>query len=175
MATEIQTLKDLYTDHLKDLYSAENQITKALPKIIKNVTSPDLKKGLESHLQETMHQIERLDRIFSKLDVSPRGKKCVGMEGVLGEGAEVLEENMASEDLRDAAMIVACQKVEHYEIAGYGSACAFAKMLGETEAASLLNQTLEEEKAADMKLTQVGMNVVNPDAMQNRATASMKR
>jgi ferritin-like metal-binding protein YciE len=174
MATEIQSLKELYTDHLKDIYSAENQITKALPKVIKKVTSPELKKGLEDHLNETLHQVERLDRIFESLEKSPRGKKCVGMEGVLGEGKETMAEEMAAPELMDAALIAACQKVEHYEISAYGTARAFAGLLGEREAVDLLTQTLEEEKAADEKLTQIGMRIINLDALHAQAEMLQK-
>jgi len=126
MTAEIRSLKELYTDHLKDIYSAEQQITKSLPAVIKKVTSPELKKGLEDHLKQTMTQIERLERIFDSLEKSPRGKKCVGMEGVLEEGKEAMAEKMASPSLMDAALIGACQKVEHYEISAYGTVLAFA-------------------------------------------------
>ncbi len=165
MSSEVASLKDLYTDHLKDLYSAEHQITKALPKIIKKATSPELKKGLEDHLEETMNHILRLEQIFGSLDASPRGKKCVGMEGVLEEGKEVMSEKMAS-DLMDAALIGGCQKVEHYEISAYGTVRAFASLLGEDQAVDLLTQTLDEEKAADEKLTELGVNIVNIEALQ---------
>ena len=173
MTTKIESLRKLYIDYLKDMYSAENQITKALPQVIKKVTEPELKKGLEKHLKETMHQIERLEQIFQSLDGSPRGKKCVGMEGVLGEGKETMAEKMTSPDLMDAALISACQKVEHYEIAAYGTIRAFAKLLGEDEAMDLLTQSLEEEKAADEKLTEVGMNIVNLDALQEDSRERM--
>jgi ferritin-like metal-binding protein YciE len=169
MATEITSLKELYVDHLKDLYSAENQITKALPKIIKKATSPDLKQGLEDHLKQTMGQVERLDQIFKALEHSPRGKKCAGMEGLLAEGEEVMTEKMAAPDLMDAALIAACQKVEHYEISAYGTARSFANQLGEKEAVGLLTQTLEEEKAADKKLSQIGLGHVNHEALQEHA------
>jgi ferritin-like metal-binding protein YciE len=165
MTTEFETLRDLYTDHLKDIYSAETQITKALPKVIKKVTSPDLKKGLEDHLMQTMNHIKRLEQIFESLDSSPRGKKCVGMEGVLEEGKEAMSEKMPA-DLMDAALIGGCQKVEHYEISAYGTVRTFAELLGEDEAADLLNQTLEEEKAADVKLTELAVNMVNPEALE---------
>jgi len=166
MTTEIESLRELYFDHLKDIYSAENQITKALPKIIKKVTSPELKQALEDHLKQTMNQIKRLDQIFESLDGSPRGKKCVGMEGVLEEGKEVLAEKMSSPDLVDAALIGGCQKVEHYEISAYGTLRAFAELLGEDEAVGLLNQTLEEEHAADARLTVLAMNIINVEALQ---------
>lgn len=167
MAAEVNSLKELYVDHLKDMYSAENQITKALPKVIKKATSPELKKGLESHLKETEKQVQRLERIFESLENSPRGKKCVGMEGVLEEGKEAMAEKMPT-DLMDAALIGGCQKVEHYEISAYGTLIAFANALGEDEAADLLKESLEEEKAADEKLTRVAMNVVNQDAIMER-------
>lgn len=166
MTPEIESLRELYVDHLKDLYNAENQITKALPKVINKVTSPDLKNSLEGHLKETLKQIERLDHIFESLGKSPRGKKCVGMEGVLAEGKEVMAEKMSSPDLMDAALIGGCQKVEHYEISAYGTVRAFAELLGEDEAADLLTQTLEEEHTADAKLTVLAMNIVNPEALQ---------
>ena len=168
MTTEIESLKELYIDHLKDLYSAEQQITKAMPAMIKTVTSPVLKKGLEDHLKQTMNQIERLNQIFETLGKSPRGKKCVGMEGLLEEGKEAMEEKMSSPNLMDAALIAASQKVEHYEIAAYGTVRAFADLLGEEEAVNLLTQTLDEEKAADEKLSQIGMNIVNLGASKEQ-------
>ena len=174
MTAKIESLRDLYVDHLKDLYSAENQITKALPKVIKNVTSPELKKALENHLKETMKQVDRIEQIFSSLDGSPRGKKCVGMEGVLEEGKEAMAEKMPA-DLMDAALIGGCQKVEHYEISAYGTVRAFAELLGEDEAVDLLGQTLEEEKAADAKLTELGVNIVNLEAMQEGSMMTKER
>jgi ferritin-like metal-binding protein YciE len=168
MTTEIESLKELYIDHLKDLYSAEQQITKAMPAMIKKVTSPVLKKGLEDHLKQTMNQIERLNEIFEFLEKSPRGKKCVGMKGVLEEGKEAMEEKMSSPNLMDAALIAASQKVEHYEIAAYGTVRAFADLLGEEEAVNLLTQTLDEEKAADEKLSQIGMTIVNLGASKEQ-------
>jgi ferritin-like metal-binding protein YciE len=167
MASEISSMKDLFVDHLKDLYSAEKQITKALPKIIKEVTAPDLKRGLEDHLTQTQNQVDRLDRIFDNLDTSPNGKKCAGMEGLLKEGDEVMSEKYAESDLMDAALIAACQKVEHYEISAYGTARTFANLLGETEAVGLLSQTLDEEKATDEKLNQIAMGHVNSAALRS--------
>lgn len=165
MAKEMKSLKELYVDQLKDMYSAENMITKALPKVIKTATSPELRKGLENHLKETEKQIQRIEQIFQTMDGSPRGKKCVGMEGVLEEGKEAMAEKMAP-DVMDAALIGGCQKVEHYEISAYGTLIAHANLLGESKAASLLEESLAEEKAADEKLTQIAMNVVNEDALQ---------
>lgn len=164
-------LQDLYVDHLKDIYSAENQITKALPKVIKTVTEPKLKKALEDHLKETMNQIQRLEQIFESLDGSPRGKKCVGMEGVLEEGKEAMAEEMSSPDLMDSALIGGCRKVEHYEICAYEAVINFAQLLGDDKAVRLLNQSLEEEQAAEQKLSELEMQIIMPETVQ--AVASM--
>ncbi len=148
----VETLQELLVDELKDLYSAEKQIVRALPKIIKAVTTEDLKEGLANHLEETKGQVSRLEKIGEILGKKMTGKTCVGMKGVLEEGAEVLDETDKGV-VRDAALISACQRVEHYEMAGYGSARDFAKMLGESEIAELLDETLTEEKNADKTLT----------------------
>jgi ferritin-like metal-binding protein YciE len=161
----VATIEELLVDELKDLYSAEKQITKSLPKLAKAATSPELKDAFESHLKETMGQIERLDRVFEILGKSPRGKTCNGMKGVLEEGAEVLEETEAGSTVRDAALISAAQRVEHYEMAGYGCVREYANLLGQDEIAQLLEETLEEEKAADSKLGEVAKQV-NPAALQ---------
>ena len=161
---DMESLKDLFVDELKDLYSAENQILKALPKMIKKATSKELKSGFEQHLKETEVHVERLETIFKELEESPRGKKCKGMEGVIADGKELMEED-AEPEVMDAGLIGAAQHVEHYEMAGYGSARDFAKMLGLSEVASLLEETLEEEKAADKKLTAVASGV-NKQAKQ---------
>lgn len=155
---EIDSLRKLYVDELKDLYSAEKQILQALPRMAKKVQNEQLKKAFETHLQETQMQVERLDRIFESLGKSPRGKKCKGMEGLLEEGKEMMQEDMEPEVL-DAALISAAQRVEHYEIAGYGSLVALAHQLGHAEAATLLKETLEEEKAADQKLGEIAQTV----------------
>jgi len=160
---KMKTLNDLFLHELKDLYSAEKQLTKALPKMAKAATHEDLKEALESHLQETEQQLERLEDILGKLDVSTRGAKCAAMEGLIEEGKAALEEDM-SDDVRDAAIICAAQRVEHYEIAAYGCARTFAEQLGHDEAARLLQHTLNEEKAADEKLTQIAMQAVNAEA-----------
>jgi ferritin-like metal-binding protein YciE len=151
-------MTELLVDELKDLYSAEKQITRVLPKLAKAATSEDLKQAFLSHLEETNGQVERLDKIFETLGKTPRGKTCVGMKGVLEEGAEVLEDTDKG-SVRDAALISAAQRVEHYEMAGYGSVRDFAKMLGQGEIATLLEETLEEEKAADKKLTSIAKQV----------------
>lgn len=163
MASKMQTLDDLYMDLLKDLYSAEKQLVKALPKMAKNAEAPDLQKAFQEHLKQTEGQVERIERIFSDLGGSPRGKKCVGMEGLIEEGNELLQEDVEP-DVLDAGLIAAAQKVEHYEIAGYGTARAWAQRLGYDEAARLLQQTLEEESKANEKLTQIAESHVNMEA-----------
>jgi ferritin-like metal-binding protein YciE len=160
---KMKTLEDLFHHELKDLYSAEKQITKALPKMIKAASSEDLQECLKSHLEETEHQIARLEDVFGKLGISSRGTKCKAMEGLIEEGAEFLEADM-DDMVRDAAIIGACQRVEHYEMAGYGCARTFAKQLGDEETATLLQHTLDEEKAADVKLTQIATEHINSEA-----------
>lgn len=156
-----QGLKKLFIDELKDLYNAENQLVKALPKMAKASESPELKAGFEEHLEQTQGHVERLEEIFSKLGENPKGKKCKGMEGLVEEGAEAIEEYQGS--VRDAALIGGAQRVEHYEMAGYGTVIAMAKQLGESGYARLLEQTLEEEKETDAKLTSISEKV-NPMA-----------
>jgi ferritin-like metal-binding protein YciE len=146
-----QGLKELYIDELKDLYSAENQLVKALPQMAKAATSPDLRAGFEEHLEQTKGHVQRLETIFKQLGESPKGKECKGMKGLIEEGAEAMEEYEGG--LLDAALIGAAQRVEHYEMAGYGTVSAFAKELGESEHVSLLDETLEEEKQTDEKLS----------------------
>ena len=163
MASKMATLDDLYTDLLKDLYSAEKQLVKALPKIAKNAQSPDLQKAFQEHLKQTEGHVERIERIFSDMDGSPRGKKCVGMEGLIEEGNELLQEDVEP-DVLDAGLIAAAQKVEHYEIAGYGTARTWAQRLGYNSAARLLQQTLEEESLANEKLTKIAESHVNMEA-----------
>lgn len=148
----VDTIEKLFVAELKDIYSAENQITKALPKLAKAAQSPELKTAFENHLQETKGQIQRLEEIFQMLGGSPKGKSCVGMKGVLEEGAEMLEETQEGE-VRDAGLISAAQRVEHYEMAAYGTVRSYAELLGQSKAAQLLQQTLEEEEATDKKLT----------------------
>jgi ferritin-like metal-binding protein YciE len=155
-------LKHLYVEELKDIYNAENQLLKALPKMAGAATSPDLKAGFEEHLEQTKGHVTRLEQIFKALGESPKGKKCKGMEGLVAEGAEMIDEDPASEEL-DAGLISAAQRVEHYEIAAYGSVATFAKLLGENQAESLLRQTLAEEKETDEKLTELSESI-NVDA-----------
>lgn len=161
----VDSIEKLFIAELKDLYSAENQITKALPKMVKAATSADLKKAFENHLRETEGQIERLVEICNMLGTNPKGKSCAGMKGVLSEGSEMLEE-VEPGDVRDAALISAAQRVEHYEMAAYGTVRTYAELLGQPQVAKLLEKTLEEEKAADQKLTTIS-ETVNAQAQQN--------
>jgi len=157
-------LQEFLVEELKDLYSAEKQITKALPKMAKKAKSPELKKAFEAHLRETEEQIERLENIFEQLEESPRGKKCKGMEGLIEEGQEVMTENADEPEILDVGMIAAAQKVEHYEMAGYGCARTYARLLGDEGAAGLLQQTLEEEGETDKRLTQLAESHINVEA-----------
>jgi len=162
-----ENLEQLLIDELKDIYSAEKQITRALPKMAKAAKSPELKEAFESHLEETKGQIERLDEIFEALGKKATGKTCHGMQGLVEEGNEMIEE-LEKGDVRDAALISAAQRVEHYEIAAYGTVREYAKMLGRKDAAKLLDQTLEEEKATDEKLNSISAQV-NNEAMKAAA------
>lgn len=155
-------LKELYIDELKDLYSAENQLLKALPKMAKAASSEELRQGFEEHLDQTRGHVQRLEEIFQSLGESPKGKKCMGMEGLVKEGSEVMDEDFEGA-LMDAALVGAAQRVEHYEIAAYGTVRELALVLGESEQASLLEQTLEEEKETDEKLTELAKEI-NPQA-----------
>ncbi len=151
-------LRELYIDELKDLYTAENQLVKALPKLAKAASSEELSQGFEEHLEQTKGHVERLEKIFESLDESPKGKKCAGMEGLVKEGSEAMDEDYEGA-VMDAALIGAAQRVEHYEIAGYSTASEFAELLGESEHVTLLNQTLEEEKETDEKLTELAKTI----------------
>lgn len=160
---KLNSLHDLYVHELKDLYSAETQITQALPKMAKAATSPELKAAFEEHLTQTQGQIQRLEQIFENMEGSPRGHKCKAMEGLIAEAQDLLKED-ADPRVLDAALIGSAQRVEHYEMAGYGTVRTIALQLGETQAASLLQQTLEEEELTDKKLTTLAESSVNPDA-----------
>jgi ferritin-like metal-binding protein YciE len=164
-AKKMKSLEDLFVEQLKDLYSAEKQLVKALPKMAKAATSEDLRQGLEQHLEVTKRQAERLEQIFSNGEVSgtPRGKKCVGMEGIISEGEETLAMPMEP-DVKDAALIASAQKAEHYEIATYGTVRTFADTLGKKHTARLLQQTLEEEANTNEKLTAIAENHINRQA-----------
>jgi ferritin-like metal-binding protein YciE len=160
---KLRSLEDLLVDELKDLYSAENQILKALPKMAKAASAPELREAFEDHLEQSKGHVQRLERIFKKLAVSPNGKKCKAMEGLIAEGKEVMEED-ATPAVMDAALIAAAQRVEHYEMAGYGCVRTFARLLGHNLAADLLQETLDEEGAADKKLTELAETVINLEA-----------
>jgi ferritin-like metal-binding protein YciE len=156
-------LHKLFLDELADVYHAEQQLTKALPKMIKAAESEELRQALESHLEETKQQISRLEEVAESLNETLKRKTCKGMQGIIAEGQEMLEEEEDSSAL-DAAIIAAAQKVEHYEIASYGTLCAWAELMGHDEAMQLLRQTLDEEEAADEKLTSVAESVANQRA-----------
>ena len=160
---EHQALKELYIDELKDIYNAENQLVKALPKMAKAANSDELRTGFEEHLGQTRGHVQRLEQIFKELGEKPSGKKCKAMEGLVAEGAETMGEDY-EDDVMDAALIAAAQRVEHYEIAAYGTVRTYAELLGEDTAVQLLEQTLEEEKETDQKLTDMA-GEINVKAM----------
>ncbi len=164
----IDSLESLFQDELKDIYDAEKQITKALPKMIKKAGADELRTAFEEHLQQTEQQIGRLEEVFEQLGMPARGKKCIGMQNLLKEGAEMMAE-AEDEDTRDALMIAAAQKVEHYEIAAYGTLRVWANVLGHTESAALFEESLEEEKETDQKLTAIAESFVNQEAADTEA------
>jgi len=174
---EMNDLQDLMVENLKDLYSAETQLMKALPKVAKAVENEELRGALQMHLKQTEGHAKRLEQILKSMGEKPGGKKCKAMEGLIEENKEMLEED-AAPDVMDAGLIVGCQKVEHYEIAGYGSAVTFAKLLGNDEAARLLAQTLDEEERADKKLSEIAESSINLQAAEGgeeEETASRSR
>lgn len=160
---KLENLKDLYLQELKDIYSAETMILKALPKLAKAASSPRLQEAFQEHLEETKMQVERLNRIFDHMGVPIKGRHCAGMEGIIHEGEEFLN-TQADPTVKDAALIAAAQKVEHYEISSYGTARTYARMLGDDEAAGLLDETLNEEKKADKNLTRMAEKEINKTA-----------
>ena len=159
----LQSFDDLYVAQLQDLYSAETQLVDALPKMADAATHPELKRAFRDHLDETRRQRDRLEQIFQSLDADPDGETCQAMKGLVKEGQEIIDAD-APDDVRDAGLIAAAQRVEHYEIAGYGTVQTFAERLGRADDARLLGQTLAEEKEADGLLNQIALSVVNPDA-----------
>ena len=163
---KLMTLQDLLAEELKDIYSAENQLVKALPKMAKAATSPELKEAFESHLLETETQVARLEQIFERLGIKPGRKKCKAMEGLVAEGKDTISED-AEPMVHDAALISSAQRVEHYEIAAYGTARTFATLLGDDETAELLQLSLDEEGQADKKLTDIAMSGINQEAMES--------
>ena len=160
---EMETLKDLYIEELKDLYSAENQIIKALPKMIKAASHNELKQAFTTHLKETEIHAQRIEAVCEELGVSPKGKKCVGMEGLLKEGSELIKEG-PEPDVLDAGLIAAAQHVEHYEMAGYGCCRTYARQLGYESQAEMLQATLDEEGNADKILTNIAETSINIEA-----------
>ncbi len=159
------SFRELYLDELKDLFSAENQLTKALPKMAKAASANKLRQAFEEHLEQTKDQVERLRQVFEMLGEKATGKKCLGMEGLVKEGTEIMGEDFEAE-VMDAALISAAQRVEHYEIAAYGTVSAYADLLGESEQAFLLRETLEEEKETDKKLTELS-KMINVEAQES--------
>ena len=167
---KLNTLQKLYTDELRDLYNAENQLLKALPKMAKAASSEELKEAFEQHLEQTKGHVKRLEQVFEELDEKPKGKTCRAMKGLIQEGSEILEED-GETSVRDAGIIVAAQKVEHYEIAGYGSVRTFAHLLGQNKAAELLQATLDEESETNEVLNRLAESVVNPEAVRETELA----
>jgi ferritin-like metal-binding protein YciE len=159
----LDSLQDLYVEELKDLYNAETQLVKALPKMAKNATTPELKAAFTEHLEVTRKQVDRLEQIFSALSVNPKGKKCKAMEGLIEEGSEIFTKK-GDPSVIDAALIAAAQRVEHYEMAGYGCVRTFARLLGHNDAEKLLQETLDEEGEADSKLTEIAETMINSQA-----------
>jgi|SRR5690348_12487337 len=155
----ISTLEDLLVDQVRDLYDAEKQLVKALPKMAKAASSDELQQAIQNHLEETKNQVSRLERVFEELDAPAKGKPCKGMKGLVEEGGEVMDED-AEEPLSDLAIIAAAQRVEHYEISAYGTARAIAQQIGQDTVASLLEETEDEEKAADSKLNDIASELM---------------
>jgi len=162
---ELETLKDLYLHELKDLFSAEQQLVKALPKMAKAASNKELAGGFQTHLEQTKEHAQRLQQILTSHKATTRGPKCKGMEGIVAEGAEMIEEE-ADDEVKDAGLISAAQRVEHYEMAGYGTARAYAELLGDQEGARLLQTTLEEERQTDEKLSKLAKSAINVAAVK---------
>ena len=159
----MNTLADLFQDELRDVYDAEKRILKALPKMAKAASDEQLRDAFTQHLEETRGQIERLEQVFASLEEKPKGKRCLGMEGIIAEGAELMEED-GEESVLDAGLISAAQRVEHYEITAYGTLMAWAKQLGYEEALELLGENEREEKEADEKLSEIAEGIINQQA-----------
>jgi ferritin-like metal-binding protein YciE len=165
---KLDSLQKLYVEQLKDLYSAETQLVEALPKMAKAATSSDLRQSFQEHLGQTKEHVNRLEQIFQNLDYKPTGQKCKGMAGLVAEGEEMIEEEEIDDDVRDAGLIAAAQRVEHYEIAGYGTVRTYARMLNRKDDANLLQQTLDEEAETDEKLTMLAESSINMKAQQTQ-------
>src|SRR5213596_409067 len=169
----LETLKELYVNELRDLYNAENQLVKALPKMAKAASSDELKEAFEKHLEQTKGHVERLEEVFEEIDEKAKGKTCQAMKGLSEEGSEILHED-GEESVIDAGIIVAAHKVEHYEIAGYGSVRTFAQLLGKDRSAELLQTTLEEESETNEALNQLAEEIVNPEALMEAELAGAR-
>ena len=167
---KLDTLQKLYTNELRDLYNAEGQLLKALPKMAKAASSEELKNAFEKHLEQTKSHVERLEQVFEELDEKPKGKTCRAMKGLVEEGSEILQQD-GEESVLDAGIIVAAQKVEHYEIAGYGSVRTFAQLLGQNKAAELLQTTLDEESETNELLNKLAESIINPEALMETELA----
>ena len=170
-STEFNTFEDLFQEQIEDLYDAEHRLTEALPKMAEAANSTQLKQAFQDHLVETKGHVSRLEQVFRELKLEPHRTTCAAMKGLITEGEEMIKAK-GDPDIKDAALIAAAQRVEHYEISGYGSARAFARRLGLTEAVTLLEETLEEEKAADHKLNQIAESSVNPQASGTQASSA---
>jgi ferritin-like metal-binding protein YciE len=163
---ELDSLEKLFVDQLKDVYNAEKQLVRALPRMAKAATNDDLRRAFTDHLRQTEKHVERLERVFKDLGAKPQGKKCVGMEGLIEEGKELLQrEKEADDDVLDAGLISAAQRVEHYEIAAYGCLATYAQHLGRDKSVKLLQETLNEEKETDKRLTELAETSINIEAM----------
>lgn len=160
---KMESLQELYLEQLKDIYDAENQLLKALPKMAKQATNEELKAAFEQHLEQTQEQVSRLDQVFEELGEKPKGHKCKAMQGLIEEGKELMEQD-ADEDVMDAGLICAAQKIEHYEIATYGCLRTYAEVLGFDDQAELLQETLDEEKDTDESLTELAVSCINLEA-----------
>jgi ferritin-like metal-binding protein YciE len=170
----LATMQDLFIEQLKDLYSAEKQLVQALPKMAKAATTPELVQAITDHLDQTQNHVSRLEQCFEHLNASSRGKRCKGMEGLIEEGKETIEEE-GEAVVKDAGLIAAAQRVEHYEISGYGTAKTMASLLGLDDVADLLEETLGEEEEADKLLSQIAMDQVNPQALSVGNGEGMKQ
>lgn len=165
---KLENLEDLFLDELEDIYDAEQQLVKALPKMAASASSPELRQSFQTHLAQTEGHVQRLEAIFSQLGQEPERKPCKAMKGLIAEGSEMIKEDAVPE-VKDAGLIAAAQRVEHYEIAAYGSARTYAETLGRTDAAQLLGQTLKEEEQTDKKLTKLAVQTINQRALAGAA------
>jgi ferritin-like metal-binding protein YciE len=172
-SSEFNSLKDLFIVQVEDLYDAENRLTKALPKMAEAANSPQLRQAIQTHLTETQGHVSRLETIFREINIEPKRETCEAMKGLIAEGEDMIKAK-GDPDVKDAALIAAAQRVEHYEISGYGTARTFAQRLGLTQAANLLQQTLNEEVAADRKLNQIAESSVNQQAAATTATTTSR-